>query len=463
MMRYFWIFVLGLVGAAGGLGAQNLTAPLLAGSWQSTYHNPAMVHFLPGKLTLGLPGIANDLRLQNLQYGDVFNRVAGERILNLDAWSLLVEDQNAIQDVYSIETLGLAVQTGRLGISGYHRLRVQGEAEYSSDLVDLLAIGNAPFIGRTVELAPRGELTSWQEIGLGLSYAINDKIALGGRVKYLAGVSNIQIADGGSLRLRTAEENFALSIEQNFTLNTVRAIDYSSLNDIGLLYDPNRLTPADLFGGNTGIAIDFGVAINLDRLRLNASVTDLGASINWTEEITNLRFVGTESFTGLDILQDVLRDSVSLDAAVDSLTLTFSPEEAAASYRTNLAASYWVGGEYDLSERITLGAMVAIEDRLGEAQPALALLGRYTFNDWLQAGLNLNHRTGIRTNLGLHVYATPGARFRLFASSDKFFTLLTTGNTAVAGVRLGAALQLGQSAATGRRGQRRRSTFAARP
>ena len=460
MMRYRQLTgLLSCLGLAAGLGAQNLTAPLLSGSWQSTYHNPAMVHFLPGKYTVGLPGVANDLRLENLQYADIFERVDGQRILDLNAWSLLVDDENAVQDVYSVETLGLAVQTGRWGLSLAHRLRVQGEAQYSASLVDLLALGNAPFIGQTVELAPRGEISSWQELGLGVSYAVTDKIAIGGWLKYLAGVSNIQIADGGSLRLRTGEENFALTLEQDFTLNTVRAISYEKLNQIGLLYNPNRLVPGDLFTSNTGMAVDLGVAINLDRLRLNASVTDLGASIDWQEEITGLRFVGTESFSGLDVLEDLLRDTISLESAIDSLTLSFEPEEIAGTYSTDIAPSYWIGGEYDINDRITAGAMVALENRVGQLQPAVALVGRYTLNDWLQLGLNLNHRAGVRTNVGLHVYATPG-RVQLFASSDKFFTLLTTGNTAVAGIRLGAALLLGPQPQPG---QRRRSTFAVLP
>ncbi len=129
-MYRFFLFAIAALLLGTGLSAQNLTAPALAGSWQSTYHNPAMVHFLPTQVTLGLPGIANDLRLQHLTASDIFVRRDGQRILDLENWSLLAREDNQVQDVYSIETLGLAVQRGRFGFGAYHRLRVQGEAEY---------------------------------------------------------------------------------------------------------------------------------------------------------------------------------------------------------------------------------------------------------------------------------------------------------------------------------------------
>ncbi|MCP9234370.1 DUF5723 family protein [Lewinella sp. JB7] len=440
--RFLPLLIASVFLTAGTLSAQNLTAPLLSGSWQSTYHNPAMVHFLPTTTTLGLPGVANDLRLENVDYDDIFAQINGQRVLQLDTWSLLAGESNGVQNVYSIETLGAAVRRGRFGFSAYHRLRVQGDAEYPKSLVDLLALGNAPFIGRTSDIAPRGEVISFQEIGLGLSYAVSDKIALAGRIKYLAGVSSIQIAEGSSLRLTTDAANFGLTVEQNLTLNTVRALTYESLSNPGLEYNPSRLHPGDLFTPDNGLAVDLGVAVNLDRLRLNASITDIGAAIDWTEDITTLRFSGTRTFSGLDLLDDLLRDSISLEAAVDSLTLSFEPEQVSAAYRSEIGTTVYLGGEYEITDRMSAGALVVLEQRLGQTVPAFAVMGRYAVLDWLRLGVNVNHRPDIRTDVGLHLYASPG-RFRLFASSDKFLTLVTTGNSALAGIRLGAALTLG--------------------
>ncbi|PPK87345.1 hypothetical protein CLV84_0285 [Neolewinella xylanilytica] len=433
---------------AATLDAQNLTAPLLSGSWQSTYHNPAMVHFLPTTFTVGLPGIANDLRLQNVEYGDVFVKSGGQQILNLAAWAGLAEERNAVQDVYSIETIGAAARRGNFGYQLYHRLRVNGDADYPRSFINLVALGNAAFIGQTVDIAPRGGIVSYQEVGASFSYAVNDQIAIGGRVKYLAGVSSIEAAEGGTLELGTGTENYTLTLDKDLTLNSVRAFAFRSLDDFDLTYNPSRLQPGDLFTPNNGFAFDIGVAVNLDRLRLNASATDLGAGIDWKADITTLRFEGTSTFSGLDILGDLLRDSVSLDRAVDSLVTALEPVSGATAYRSNIAASIFLGGEYDLTEKITAGALLTLEDRLGELVPAFAITGRYTLTDWLKVGLNLNHRSGIRTNLGLHALATPG-RFQLFAASDKLLSLLSSGNSSVAGIRLGAAMTLGERRSSG--------------
>lgn len=422
--------------------AQNLTAPLISGSWQSIYHNPAMTHFLPGSLTIGLPGVANDLRLENLRFNDIIRRENGRRVVDLKELSSLLDEENDVQDLFSIETFGLALRSGRFVFSTYHRLRAVGETTYPRELVDLAVSGNARSIGSTVEIAPNGGIMSWQEVGLGVSVAISDRVAIGGRIKYLAGVSSVQTAPGASLKLTTGEENYALTLEQDLTLNTVRALTYERLDQFSIIYNPIRLTPGDLTTANNGLGLDLGVAVNLDRLRLNASATDLGASIEWTEEVTSLRFSGISSFGGLDVLNDLLHSSVSFDGVVDSLVNTFEPERSGQSFTSTIEPAYFLGGEYALTDRLTTGAMAVLESRRGELAPAYALSGRYSVADWLQLGINLNYRTGIRTNLGLHLYATPG-KLRFFASSDKIITLLSTGSTALAGIRLGAALSLG--------------------
>lgn len=453
-----WIYAAALsVTLTNCLAAQHLTAPLLSGSWQSTYHNPAMLHFLPDRVTVGLPGIANDLQLENLRYGDIVVREGGNRIVQFDIWSDQADEQNEVRNAFSIETLGLAVRAGDFVFSGYHRLRTVGQAEYHKRLIELVAMGNAPFIGQTVEIAPVGEIVSFQELGLSASYAIDERIAISGRIKYLVGVSAIQTGGGNSLQLTTGTENYALTLQQDLTLNTVRAVDYRMLDDFNFTYSPSRLRPGDFFTANNGLALDLGVAVNLDRLRLNASATDIGAAIEWKEEITNFHFNGTQSFTGLDIITDLLRDTVSLEEAVDSLVRTFEPGRTTEGFRSEIGATYYLGGEYDVTDQITAGALLVLGDGPGGLTPTIALTGRYTINDWLQAGINLNHRAGIRTNIGLHVYATPG-RFRLFASSDKFFTLIGSGSPALAGIRLGASLSLGTPS-----GERSRPASSFRP
>jgi hypothetical protein len=418
--------------------AQNLTAPTLAGSWQSTYHNPAMQHFLPGTLTVGLPGIANDFRLQHLEYSDLIDRKNDERVLDLATWSRLSRTTNEVQNVFSVETIGGAYRWKSWVFGGYHRLRSRGEAVYPKTLIDLLALGNAAYIGQTVGIAPRGNLSSWQEIGLSAGYAVSDKIAVAGRLKYLAGVSNVQTGAGGRLALTTGTENYGLTLEQDYTVQTVNAIAYRGLDDTGFEYNPNRLRAGDLFSANNGLAFDLGVAVDLGRLRLNASASDLGATIEWREQVTTLSFSGTDAFTGLDIVTDLLRDTVSVQTAVDTLRATFEPREGSDPYRTELAPTFYLGGEYDLTQNLVVGGLLVLEDRNGSLSPVYALNARYVLSRWLQFGGNVNYRTGIRTNVGLHFYASPG-RFRLFVSSDKFVRLVTTGNPSLAGIRLGAS------------------------
>ena len=403
-----------------------------------------MLHFLPERAVLGLPGLGNDLRLENVRYADLFTRVGGQRLFSLDALAVAAGDRNDVENALAVETLGVAVRGKRLAFGAYHRFRGRGQAEYRGDLVDLAAYGNAPFIGATVELAPRGTVVSYHEVGAGLSYALSDRVAVGARLKYLAGATAVQTSETGSLRLTTGEETYDLRLEQDIVLRTVGALRYpGNLSGIRLDYYPYRLDPADLGSGNAGVGLDLGVAVNLDRVRLNASVTDLAAGINWKREVTTLTFRGDDRFSGVDVLGDLLRgDSVSLATALDSLVDRFNPEVDAAGFRTSLSPTLYLGGEYDLSGRFTAGALLVLEQRLGEAKPAGALLGRYRLTDWLQLGVNVSYRADLQPQAGMHLYATPG-RFRLLVASDKLFTLIGSDSPVLAGLRIGASLALG--------------------
>lgn len=413
------------------LRGQTLTAPLISGSWQSTYHNPAMGRFLEDELTIGLPGIGNDLRLENIGYRSLREREGGRRILQLEAWADAAGETNEVENLLSTETLGLAYRRGPYTFSFHHRLRTEGEAAYPGSLIGVAARGNAQFIGQTVEIAPRGSIISFQEVALGMSYDINETFTVGARLKYLAGVSDIRTGGNGSLQLTTGEENFALTLDQDYTLHSVGALDYRSLDEPGFRYDPNRLDLGALGGPNTGFGVDLGVTAELDRLRLQLSVTDLLAGIEWREEVTTLRFTGSQTFTGLDVLQDLLRDTVSLAPAVDSLLATYEPERSAEAYHADLQPTVYLGGEYEMTERLVTGGMIVLEDRLGSLQPAVAVTGRYAVRDWLWLGVNAHYRAGLRPGVSFHAYATPGP-VRLFAAVD----------ASLVGFRLGAALGL---------------------
>jgi hypothetical protein len=424
--------------------AQDLTTPLISDSWQSTFSNPALYGQLRGRLTIGLPGGSNDLAIENATYSDLLSVENGQRILDLTRLTTLLEDRNEIRDDFTVETIGVGLRGDRFSVGLYHRLRGSIEADLPKTLIQIIAEGNAQFIGQTIEIAPLGAITSFHELAFGASYAITDKIHFGARIKYLSGIADLRSELNGSLKLTTGEENFALTLDQDYTVNSAGALEYEGIGDVNINYDLRRLRTDQLFSGNNGIAFDFGLFADLGKLRLQAAANDIGGTITWENEVTNLDFTGTDAFTGLDILEQLLEDSISFAGAVDSIQIEFDPTETNNSYKSDVSATYLIGAEFDVTDRLTAGLLIAHYARPQTAETAFAISARYRVIEQLAVGFNYNARRNASANLGVHLYANVGP-VQLLASTDNLLTVFRQKKSSRAGVRLGAALAFGQN------------------
>lgn len=436
-------FVILLLFTGTHLAAQDLTSPLLSNSWQATFSNPALYGQAKGRFTVGLPGLYNDLFAENVTYNQLLQTENDRRILDLNRLPGLLSERNELRNDFALETIGVGMRGDRFSLGLYHRLRAFGQADYPKTLIQLAAQGNAQFVGQTVEIAPLGFATSFHEVALGASFAITDNIHFGVRVKYLSGIADVRTGEVGSLRLTTGEENYALTLDQDLTINTAGTIEYNGLDDVGINYDLNRIETDDIFSENNGVAFDLGLFASFGPVRAQLAATDLGGGIEWTNEVTNFSLQGTDAFGGLDILAQLLEDSLSFTSALDSLQLAFEPTENNDAYRSKLPATYLIGGEYDVTDRLTAGLLIVHYNRALNAETAFAISGRYRVLDQLAVGLNYNARKGAAANMGAHLYAHLGP-VNLLASTDNLFTVFAQKNNSRAGVRLGASLTLGK-------------------
>ncbi|TXF89576.1 hypothetical protein FUA23_10270 [Neolewinella aurantiaca] len=434
--------VLALMLFCGTLSAQDLTVPLFSDSWQATFSNPALYGQAKGRLTVGLPGVSNDLYAENVTYNELLETEDGTRVLDLNQLPGLLGQRNELRDDFSLETLGVGLRGDRFSLGLYHRLRAGGQADYPKTLAQLVVQGNAQFIGQTVEIAPLIAGSSYHEVGLGGSMAVTENIHFGARIKYLSGIADARTGTSGSLLLTTGEENYALTLEQDLTLNTAGTVDYNGLDDVGINYDFNRIKTDNIFSENNGVAFDLGLFASFGKVRLQAAANDLGGKINWTNDVTSFRLAGTDEFSGLDILAQVLEDSLSFVDALDSLQLTFEPTEDNSPYDSKLSATYLVGGEYDFTDRLTGGLLLVHYRRPLNSETAFALSARYRIVDELTVGLNYNARKDATANFGAHVYAHLGP-VNLIASTDNLLTVFRQKDSSRAGLRLGASLSIG--------------------
>ena len=422
-----------------GLTAQGLFTPTLSNSWQATFSNPALYTQLEGALTVGLPGVSNRLDLGDFTYNDIVVEEGGERILDLNLLADQVSGRNFIGNEFNVETLGFAYHGERFGVGISHRFRSRGQLDFPVRLVEVLANGNAQFIGQTIDIAPYLRATNYHEFALGMSFAASEKVHFGARIKYLSGVADLRINPDQTLLLTTAERGYAITLNQNTVVNTSGAVAYNGFDDFGVDYDFGDAQLDQLFTGNSGLAADIGVFVDLDGIRLQAAVTDLGASINWDEAPQNYVFFGESSFDGLDVLTDLFDDNFSIDGAVDSLLEEFDPTETLNPYSGGVGARFMAAAEVDLTDKWTLAGSFLYSDQLIKDRLGVSAGARYQVLEQWSVGAYYNFWGTDYTNLGVQLYGGIGP-LRVLASTDDLLTVFRPRDSSSVGGRVGFAI-----------------------
>lgn len=422
------------------LHAQNdLSSLMLVNSWQNMAVNPALQ---PGGFTINLPGVYNNLWVTNITFNDLVVEENGEQVLDISNAISQMGTQNYLREDLDIETIGIGVQFGSFGLSLGHRLRFNALIDYPKTLAQLIWEGNAQFVGETINFGPAFELTAYHEFALGASYQIGDNIKLGGRVKLLSGAANLNTSRS-DLELTTSDDVYQLRMDADYVVNSAGTLSYDGLRDINVDFNFGNFSTEELFGGNTGMAFDFGVAVKLDRLQIAVSAVDIGAEISWEDNVSNYTLDGVYEFEGLDIAQDLFNDEESFGSVIDSLYDTYEPVETNNPYTSQIGAKYYFSGQYELNDEVSVGLIGYTDDYREVSTTGLAMTGSINFSPLLRVGAFYGLRNERFDNLGVNATLSLGP-VRLLVATDNIISAFRPQDAHLANFRLGANLQFGQ-------------------
>lgn len=213
--------------------------------------------------------------------------------------------------------------------------------------------------GNTILINDEVDVTTYVEGGVGFTQQfLNDKLAVGVRVKYLLGITN------GS----TEEDGFAqidINDDYSWTINTENAFARSG----GMNGDEDQ----EFSTNNSGIGFDIGASYEIiPNLVIEAAVNDIG-SITWKdnvkeyylEDVTNLQYEGTDTNSNEDVLEN-------LEALVESGNLEAGEREGE-SYKTSLATNSYLSASYKLANIHQFRATVFNNHKLEDSEAIIAL------------------------------------------------------------------------------------------
>lgn len=426
------IIILFLVIIGMDVTAQSASFLLLKDHLPATFINPSIP--LEKKINVSIACLDTNFDTDGWTIDQLTSKnSAGSRFIDIKNIDQNSTRQAHIFGLVDIHTLDLGIGFGDFTFLSGHAFRSFGQLQYSESLVELLSKGNAPFIGKTIDIGTAANILSFNEIYLGGQYR-TENLSFGAKAKLLFGSGSLK-TDRSYAAFTTNPDIYQWNLETDYILRSNGLLNYQNLDSVS--FDLNSFSFDNFFSGNKGFGIDAGLSWKLDeKLSLFAGISDFG-KIFWDTNAKKYSSKGNYTFEGIDLI-DLLGDDQNIsisDTLIDIVKLKSENEM----YTTNLQTRYHIGGFYSLNDRLTFNALYSIQNRFGNLAHQLFLSGAIKIA-FLQAGISYNIAKNNFTSLGLFGKLKAGP-FSIYLHTENIFGILNPTKSKNAGIQFGTTLQ----------------------
>jgi len=404
----------------------------LGGTWAARELN--VTDSLNGNIEVYLPGVYFESHHNNkLSFSSITRDEGDKTILSLSQVINQLEDNNSFANNFKVNSIGIGIKISSFSIDFRHNTRMNSVITYPKELAKLIFEGNSQYIGETVNFGPSLEYYGYHEYSIGVSKNIGP-LALGGRFKFLSGVGFVE-TERNQASLFTDDDIYQLSINTDYAFNSSGIVNIEGVKDLTVDAELSK----QFFSENNGVAFDFGVAYQVsDALSVSASILDLGF-INWKEETHQYASRGVYTYEGFNLDEFLLSDSVEFEVKLDTLEKIFAFEKTNTESKTTLDAKVYFAGQYQLNEKLRLGAMFYMADII-DGDPSFGFNAQYRFTKSLLLGLNYGYKRDSFSNLGLQ-FSTRLGPLVIFGNTDNLIAAFSNKSYNLNG-RLGLGLSL---------------------
>ncbi len=277
------------------------------------------------------------------------------------------------------------------------------------DFFSLLLYGTPTEGSRTFDFSDLGlDVTAYTEFSAGYSRVVNDRLTLGGKVKYLIGQANLS-TKVNKLKLTGGADQWTVEGDGDLRVSAPK-LDIPIDENGDIVYkdiDMQKLAFGDVFTSNWGLGLDLGATYTiLKNLQLSAAVTDLGF-IRWSENATQAHANGGYTFDGIHYnLYDNMGDKV--DTIRNNFENAFGKSGDYESYTTMLSTRLNVGAEYALwKNRIGFGLLSSTLFAPKMINTSWTASANFRPKTWFSTTVSYSIADGMYDNLGV------GLQFRL--------------------------------------------------
>ncbi len=397
---------------------------------QRTYLNPALIP-QGSKIYVGLPALSSEqlsIRNSGFKYSDVI-RHGDDDSLHIDVDNMLskLSANNYLSVNYYPDILSFGIVADKNFFSFNVTEKIDVRFRYPKAFMEFLWKGNGAYLDKEMKFDFGLDFSHYREYGLGFAREINDKLSVGAKVKYLYGMENFNIKRS-DISIQTASEDYAITAKANIEINSSGIISDSTSPEFNASqYAFSRK--------NSGFGIDLGATYKAtEKFTVSASVIDLGF-INWKDNPTN--YVSHDqnakfTYKGFELNQLINGDSSSTKdigkTLGDSLSKIFKIDTLHNSYKTNLSSKIYIGGNYSLTEKSTVGAILFSQVFDKKFNNGLALSYDHQLAKWVNVSATYSMFNKSYTNLGLGV-ALKGGPVQLYIVTDNVLGMIFPQNT----------------------------------
>lgn len=325
--------------------------------------NPAADLPYESVMSMVIGNIGLNVQTTTLRYDNIFDFDASGRpaAVNLKKLANSLHDNNFIGIDVNENFFSLYRRVGEGMFTYDHNVKAHGALKYNDGLFQLLANGNAAFVGdnNPAHVDMNLDATVYHEFSVGYQRKVNDNLSVGGRAKLLFGFANVT-TDVCDAKLFTDADTYALSIEENVGAR-MSLPNMVFINNKGMLDAKGPLSVGDFFH-NPGFGVDFGAEYHFnDQLGAVAAVNDLGF-IHWGGNDFKLdgdihdagQFYDNGSFLyegiHVDQLQHIFSDKDYREKFFDTIQQYFQVQlNSMENYTTMLNTNLLLRGYYDFT------------------------------------------------------------------------------------------------------------------
>jgi len=318
---------------------------------QSTYVNPAQIPQC--KLNIGMPILSSiyfNFGNSGFRPSDLVQPGSDDSLhLNIGNMINKLNNNNYISQSLQLDIFSFGIRIADNYFSFNITEKEDVDFSYQKNFINWAWLGNGEFLGQNMNFNFGLNAMHYREYGIGWACPVSKKLTLGVKLKYLYGMEDVW-AQNGNVVFNTATNDYGYNTSDNVRVNT-SGIDSGSFNNI---------TPGSyLFGKhNGGMAVDLGAQYKLsEKITISASLIDLGY-IKWHTNLSDYTSNGQFNFDGIDISQFVSGGDSALNKLGDSVKNTFNVKTSHESYTTMLPAELYLGANYQLSEKQSLGVLL---------------------------------------------------------------------------------------------------------